>query len=147
MTASGKLTPSTTDPAALADKMRDAVAKRYTPWKDRKHKPKRRHKSFNEAIRNSQRVPNVRNDDVIFGRGRVDQNHPGNKRMMAIVRKYKPRYDSIHRSRKREIVEAAYSEITQDGARFLHKSRDELTFAEVDLNVSLQKVRNTLVSN
>ena len=64
--------------------------------------------------------------------------------MRAIVRKYKPRYDSIHRSRKREIVEAAYSEITQDGARFLHKSREELTFAVVDLNVSLQKVRNTL---
>ncbi|CAJ1950322.1 unnamed protein product [Cylindrotheca closterium] len=144
MTASKKLNPKTPDQIALADKMRDAVAKRYTPWKDRKHKPKRRHKSFDEAIRDSQRISNVRKDDVIFGRGRAYQNHPGNRRMRAIVRKYKARYDSIHRSRKREIVEAAYSEITQDGARFLHKSREEITFAVVDMHVSLQKVRNTL---
>ena len=53
MIASAKLTPSATNSTALADKMRDAVAKRYTPWNDRKHKPKRRHKSFDEAIRNS----------------------------------------------------------------------------------------------
>ena len=125
--------------------MRDAVAKLYTPWKDRKHKPKRRHKNFDESIGNAERISDARPDDVLFGRGRAYQNHPGNKRMRAIVFKYKPEYDKVHRSRKRDVVEAAYSEITELGARFLYKARDEEdSYAIVNMPTALQKVRNTL---
>mmetsp|Transcript_26857 Transcript_26857/g.65270 ORF Transcript_26857/g.65270 Transcript_26857/m.65270 type:complete len:330 (-) Transcript_26857:214-1203(-) len=112
---------------------------------ERKHKRQRRRKPFDEAIsHNAQRVYDVRSADIIFGRGKGYQDHPGNKRMRAIIRQYKEEYNTIHRSRKRDLVEAVYSEITQGGARFLHKSSEEDVFVVVDIPIALQKVRNTL---
>lgn len=113
--------------------------------KEPKNKRQRRRKPFDEAISTTaRRVFDVRSTDIIFGRGKGYQDHPGNKRMRAIIRRYKEEYNSIHRSRKRDLVESVYSEITQDGARFLHKSSDEDVFVVVDVPIALQKVRNTL---
>jgi len=105
----------------------------------------RNRKRFDEAISpNAERSCDIRSTDVIFGRGKCYQEHPGNRRMRAIIRQYKEQYSAISRSKKRDLVEALYSEITQDGARFLHKSAGEDTFVVVDIPIALEKVRNTL---
>lgn len=106
----------------------------------------RNRQRFDEAISpNAERVCNVRSTDVIFGRGKCYQEHPGNRRMRAIIRHYKEQYNTTPRSKKRDLAEALYSEITQDGARFLHKSAgEEDTFVVADIPIALQKVRNAL---
>lgn len=105
----------------------------------------RNRKRFDEAISpNAERLCDIHSTDVLFGRGKCYQEHPGNRRMRAIIRQYKEQYSTIPRSKKRDLVEALYSEITQDGARFLHKSSGEDTFVVVDIPIALQKVRNTL---
>ncbi|KAL3935628.1 MAG: hypothetical protein SGBAC_008894 [Bacillariaceae sp.] len=131
---------------AEVDLIRQAATDSLTASsKERKNKRQRRRKPFDESIsHNAKRVYDVRSADIIFGRGKGYQDHPGNKRMRAIIRQYKEEYNSMHRSRKRDLVEAVYSEITQGGARFLHKSSDEDAFLIVDIPIALQKVRNTL---
>ena len=105
----------------------------------------RKRQRFDEAISpNAERVFNVRSIDVIFGRGKGYQDHPGNRRMRAIIHQHKEEYKNIARSQKRDLIEAVYSEITQDGARFLHKSGNEDAFVIVDVPIALRKVRNTL---
>jgi len=65
--------------------------------------------------------------------------------MRAIVRQYKEQYNTTPQSKKRDLTEALYSEITQDGARFLHKSAgEEDAFVVADIPTALQKVRNAL---
>lgn len=100
---------------------------------------------FEDAIDpNSERVDKLRKTDILFGRGKGFQNHPGNKRMREIIDKYKNQYHSLKRSEKREMVENVYKEITLNGARFLKKLSDENAFVMVDEPVALQKVSHTL---
>jgi hypothetical protein len=48
---------------------------------------------FEDAIDpNAERVLDLRKDDIVFGRGRGFQNHPGNLRMREIIDKYKTQY-------------------------------------------------------
>ena len=54
---------------------------------------------------NAERVAALCKDDIILGRGKNIQDHPGNRRMRTIINKYKHRYQSIQRSEKRELVE------------------------------------------
>lgn len=129
--------------------MRDSVANLYTPWKLRKNKPrKRRNKNFQECIGpDAERVTEfqIRDDDVIFGKGRSFMNNPGNLRMKEIVRKNKQHYDKVHRSRKKDVLEAMYDEITKNGGRFLHKTiDDDDSYRIVNIQVALKKVRNTI---
>jgi len=65
----------------------------------------RNRKRFDEAIGpNAERVCDVRSTDVIFGRGKCYQEHPGNRRMRAIVRQYKEQYKHAStKSEKKEI--------------------------------------------
>jgi len=93
---------------------------------------------------NAERVAALCKDDIILGRGKNMQDHPGNRRMRRTINKYKHRYQSIQRSEKRELVESVYKEIIREGARFLTKVPDEKYFVLVDIEVALQKVSNTL---
>ena len=100
---------------------------------------------FEDAIDpNAERVDKLRNNDILFGRGKGYQNHPGNRRMREIIEKYKRDYHSLKRSAKRKMVEAVYNEITSDGSRFLKKLDNEDGFVMVDAPVALQKVSHTL---
>eukprot|EP00526_Cylindrotheca_closterium_P016639 CAMPEP_0113656982 /NCGR_PEP_ID=MMETSP0017_2-20120614/30757_1 /TAXON_ID=2856 /ORGANISM="Cylindrotheca closterium" /LENGTH=336 /DNA_ID=CAMNT_0000570787 /DNA_START=588 /DNA_END=1599 /DNA_ORIENTATION=- /assembly_acc=CAM_ASM_000147 len=115
------------------------------PSKNNGCKPKRKRsrKPFDEAISpNAERVDDIRSHDIIFGRGKGYQNHPGNKRMRTIVCQYKAQFKALDRLRKRDLVEAVYSLMTQHGARFLHKLETEDSFVIVDIPIALQKVRN-----
>jgi hypothetical protein len=93
---------------------------------------------------NAERVQTARKNDIIFGRGIGLQRHPGNQRMREIVDRYKEQYQSVERARKRDVVEAAYNEIVEGGARFLAKSPDEDTFFVAGVPTALLKVSHTL---
>ncbi|CAJ1966399.1 unnamed protein product [Cylindrotheca closterium] len=82
--------------------------------------------------------------DVVFGRGKGSHDRPGNLRMRAIIRSHKNEYAEARKSKKREIAELVYSEITQDGARFLYQNQEKNAYAIVTLNLALQKLSNTL---
>jgi hypothetical protein len=100
---------------------------------------------FEDANNHSaERFQTARKNDIIFGRGKGFQRHPGNQRMREIIDRYKEQYQSLERARKRNLVEAVYNEIVEGGARFLTKSLDDDTFFVVDVPTALQKVSNTL---
>jgi len=100
---------------------------------------------FADAIDpNAERVYKLRKKDIIFGRGRGFQNHPGNERMRDIIEKYKTQYHSLNRDGKRKLVEAVHAEITEGGARFLKKLDNEQAWVVVDLPIALQKVSHTM---
>ncbi|KAL3938971.1 MAG: hypothetical protein SGBAC_006229 [Bacillariaceae sp.] len=100
---------------------------------------------FADAIDpNAERVYKLRKKDIIFGRGRGFQNHPGNERMRDIIEKHKTKYHSLNRDGKRKLVELVYEEITEGGARFLKKLDGESTWVVVDLPIALQKVSHTM---
>jgi hypothetical protein len=93
---------------------------------------------------NAERVDKIGSNDVIFGRGKGYQNHPGNVRMRDIIEKYKIQYHSLNRKKKRELLQAVYNEIIEDGARFLKKLDGEDAWVKVDADLALQKVSHTL---
>jgi hypothetical protein len=107
--------------------------------------PRNHRSQFEDANNpNAERVQTPRKNDIIFGRGKGFQRHPGNQRMREIIDRYKEQYQALARTRKRDLVEAVYNEIVEGGARFLTKSPDEDTFFVVDISTALLKVSNTL---
>ena len=86
-------------------------------------------------------------NDVLLGRGRPFQASSGNKRMHAIISKYKGEYISRPRDQKRLFVEIVLDEVLQDGTRFL--KRVETTggsgyWEEVDRSTASEKVWHAL---
>jgi len=86
-------------------------------------------------------------NDVLLGRGRPFQASSGNKRMHAIISKYKEEYISRPRDQKRLFVEIVLDEVLQDGTRFL--KRVETTdgtgyWEEVDRFTASEKVWHAL---
>ncbi|CAJ1954507.1 unnamed protein product [Cylindrotheca closterium] len=92
----------------------------------------------------AERVSRINKTDILFGRGKGFQNHPGNQRMREIVEKYKIKYHTLRRTEKQDLIEAVYQELTEGGARFLKKLEKEETWVNVDRPVALQKVSHTL---
>lgn len=100
---------------------------------------------FEDAIDpDAERVGKLNKTDILFGRGKGFQNHPGNQRMRDVIEKYKIQYHSLKRSEKQKLIEAVYRELTEAGARFLKKVDNEDAWVKVDRPVALQKVSHTL---
>jgi hypothetical protein len=100
---------------------------------------------FEDAIDpNAERVDKLRKNDIIFGRGKGRQNHPGNERMREIIDEYKVRYHTLKRAEKRQMAENVYKEIGEGGARFLKKVDGENAWVMVDAPIAIQKVSHTL---
>ena len=93
---------------------------------------------------NAERVHKLEQFDIVFGRGKWCQRHPGNIRMRKVTEKYKLGYHEMTRAEKRVLVEKVYEEIVADGARFLKKLDGEETYVVVDVPIALQKVSHTL---
>eukprot|EP00980_Cylindrotheca_fusiformis_P001807 scaffold408_cov71-Cylindrotheca_fusiformis.AAC.8 len=85
-------------------------------------------------------------DDVLLGRGKPFQNHPGNQRMLRIVDLHKQKYLRVKRDKKRAIVEEVLDEIQGRGARFLKRSEDGRNWDEVEPGVSFEKISHALRS-
>lgn len=84
--------------------------------------------------------------DVLLGRGKSFQNHPGNKRMLKIVRANKVRYLGAKRDQKRGIVEEVLGLIQEDGTRFLKMPGGADFWEEVDVEITFEKVSHALRS-
>ena len=81
--------------------------------------------------------------DIILGRGKGPDRHPGNTRMREILRRYRERYfDVTERVVKRRIVMKAYHEIVKDGARFLKQIEGE--WVVVDKETAKVKINDCL---
>lgn len=100
---------------------------------------------FEDAIDpNAARVDKLGKMDVVFGRGKGYQNHPGNKRMRSIIDRYKIKYHTLKRAEKKHLVEKVYNEIIEGGVRFVKKVSDEDSWILVDEPIAMQKVSHTL---
>jgi hypothetical protein len=103
---------------------------------------------FEDAIDpNAERVYKLHKSDVVFGRGRGFQDHPGNQRMRDMIEKYKTQYHSLKREGKRKLVESVYKEIKDGGGRFLKKLNGEYEediWVVVDRPIAFQKVSHTM---
>jgi hypothetical protein len=85
-------------------------------------------------------------DDVLLGRGKPFQNHPGNQRMLEIVDERKEQYLAVKRDQKRAIVEEVLGVIQEGGASFLKRSADGHYWKEVEPAISFEKVSHALRS-
>eukprot|EP00980_Cylindrotheca_fusiformis_P011649 scaffold2751_cov131-Cylindrotheca_fusiformis.AAC.16 len=100
---------------------------------------------FEDAIApDAERVLKISKRDILFGRGKGFQNHPGNQRMRKVIEKYKTQYHALRRSDKQKLIDAVFEELIEGGARFLKKLDDEEVWVMVDRPVALQKVSHTL---
>lgn len=59
--------------------------------------------------------------DVLFGRGRPFQEHPGNVRFSLIIDSLQPRYEVARRSEKTVIAEEVVKKMKSRGGRFLRR--------------------------
>ena len=69
----------------------------------------------------------IKKDDVLFGRGKVSYNHPGNKQFRMLVKKYSTDYNEamIPRSQRTDIVSVVIAAVHQKGGRFLRMDDGE----------------------
>lgn len=93
---------------------------------------------------NAERVHQAGKLDIIFGKGKNLQDHPGNQRMRQITKKYKHVYYELQRSQKRNLVENVYKEIVSNVVRFLTKAPSASHYLLVDVEVALQKISSSL---
>eukprot|EP00980_Cylindrotheca_fusiformis_P018299 scaffold5966_cov118-Cylindrotheca_fusiformis.AAC.24 len=124
----------------------DSTANENNSVSDERYASLRNHQiRFEDAIDpTAERVYEVDKMDVVFGRGRGHQKHPGNIRMREIVEKYKTRYHSLNRKGKRKLAIAVHEEISEGGIRFLKKLNNEEIWVIVDFPIAMQKVAHTL---
>ena len=88
-------------------------------------------------------------NDILFGRGKPFQNHPGNRKLILLVDKYKEQYVKSVRDKKRPIVEEIISILTQDGARFLKRYDGDSSspfWVEASKEVAFDKVSHAFRS-
>jgi len=78
--------------------------------------------------------------DILLGRGKPFQNHPGNQRMLSLVDKYKERYQAAERKEKHDIVEEVMGIISGSGGRFLRRVDYENYWVEVNHPIAYRKV-------
>jgi hypothetical protein len=83
-------------------------------------------------------------NDILFGRGRGYQLHPGNKRMREIVDLYRGEYHLLRRGEKHSLIETVYNELIEGGVRFFKPVDGEDAWVEVDVDAAMQKVSHTL---
>jgi hypothetical protein len=102
----------------------------------------------NDAIAvNENQVDAPSSDDILLGRGRPFQSHPGNQRMLRLVNERKEEYQQLPRDKKRPLVEELLMTLCDGGGRFLKRAEDQdgKTFwAEVSHDVAFEKVCHAL---
>jgi hypothetical protein len=86
--------------------------------------------------------------DVLCGRGKPFQDHPGNLRLHKIVNRHQEKYLSSRRYNKLAITEDIVEEIKKPGngeaARFLKRSEDMSCWLEVSDDIAREKVSHAL---
>ena len=93
----------------------------------------------------------ARPEDILCGRGKPFQNHPGNKKMLTLVAEHKQAYCKEKRERKRVFAEKIVKMINKSGARFLKRvealsDSSSVHFEIVDQEIAFEKVMHALRS-
>eukprot|EP00934_Nitzschia_sp_Nitz4_P001633 Nitzschia sp. Nitz4//scaffold267_size26297//16293//17471//NITZ4_008270-RA/size26297-processed-gene-0.30-mRNA-1//-1//CDS//3329544908//1633//frame0 len=96
----------------------------------------------------SDRTQQPSDDDILLGRGKPYQNHPGNRRMLKIIDKFRRQYTTARREARRAIAQHVVDVIEEDGkARFLRRvAEDEMLWEPVEREVAIAKVCHALRS-
>ena len=79
-------------------------------------------------------------NDVLFGRGSVNQEHVGNIRFRAFITEMKPKYDRAERDERGKMATYIVETIKSTSGRFLREDRQRNCWAEVDDVVARNKV-------
>ena len=87
-----------------------------------------------------QKIFAPRKADVLLGRGKPFQSHPGNQRMLCLVDDYRKRYLQAERREKHAIVEGVMKTIRDSGGRFLIRVDYENYWVEVAHSIAYRKV-------
>eukprot|EP00980_Cylindrotheca_fusiformis_P005718 scaffold1192_cov58-Cylindrotheca_fusiformis.AAC.12 len=95
--------------------------------------------SGTREVLNSHPNFDVRESDVLLGRGRRFQEHPGNVRFRNALEDYRDAYDSARRNQKRRITVALREMLAADGFRFL-KQVDDTNWVESDSKAVEDKI-------
>eukprot|EP00934_Nitzschia_sp_Nitz4_P006286 Nitzschia sp. Nitz4//scaffold99_size76975//4803//6306//NITZ4_005564-RA/size76975-snap-gene-0.4-mRNA-1//-1//CDS//3329560814//6276//frame0 len=77
-------------------------------------------------------------NDILFGRGRPFQQHPGNLRFSLVIESLKPQYEELKRNEKTTMAENVVKQLKDGGSRFLRQG--EGCWEEVDDAVAREKV-------
>lgn len=85
--------------------------------------------------------------DVLLGRGKGSQDHPGNIRFRKVLDGYSDVYDSAPRQERRQIARELCHMLTSDGMRFLKLSEEGLWVEERDLAAVEAKIGQKFRSN
>lgn len=83
--------------------------------------------------------------DVLFGRGRNLQNHPGNKRFRSLIDRYLDRYEAADKQDKTILAYTIIRIVQEMNGRFL-KDVDGAGYVEVDNVVAQAKVAHSFRS-
>ncbi len=85
-----------------------------------------------------------RDEDIVCGRGKALNRHPGNQRMHKIVKKYKYRYrDARNQDEKAKIANKVLAAIQSNGGRLL-RLNDNGEWQELEYKVGLKKVYHSI---
>ena len=86
-------------------------------------------------------------NDILLGRGRPFQSHPGNKKMLRLVKERKKEYQQLSRDKKRPLVKEIIRFLSLDGGRFLKRLEDHTgksCWEEVSHDIAFEKVCHAL---
>ncbi|CAJ1954555.1 unnamed protein product [Cylindrotheca closterium] len=84
-----------------------------------------------------------RQNDIILGRGKGTQNHPGNMRMRKTLSQYRKQYIEAKHGVKQCVVKEAYHVLVQGDVRFLRLDKED-KWVLVDKETALLKVGHCL---
>jgi hypothetical protein len=94
-------------------------------------RPSPPHKGFPKAA--VQFPFEVRNEDVLLGRGRGNERHPGNQYYLSLLQAYQESYNSTEsRNEKTRIVNKVIDTVTQRGGRFIKFDHQACEYVEAD---------------
>ena len=93
-----------------------------------------------ETSSSSTKTENPSDADVLLGRGKPYQNHPGNRYMLGLVDKFRDQYQRAERKEKHTIIEEVLSLIEEKGGRFLQRADYDNKWVEVNKAISYRKV-------
>ena len=80
--------------------------------------------------------------DVLLGRGKPYQSHPGNKRMLQLVKSHKHKYSKLKREFRHAFAESVLDKVYKGGARFLRKEGNH--WIAVNREVAFEKIAHAL---
>jgi hypothetical protein len=110
---------------------------RYNVYlQERREKEARKPESSSQSNKRVE-LPSIH--DVLFGRGRPYQDHPGNKRMASSIDGLRHEYHFASRMKKKEISQLVVKATKESRGRFLKRSPSLNAWEEVNDSVAREK--------